>query len=97
MIFKDKREAIYELKKYINKNLIGRYVLIKHNERIFEGILINETKNLFWLEVDNKIKKFVKNCVEIKIENVFLKGTYFIGTLEKRLGLKIDFRENKLL
>ncbi|MEM1988538.1 MAG: hypothetical protein QXR30_04470 [Candidatus Woesearchaeota archaeon] len=97
MIFNEKRDTILELKKYINANLIGKIVTIRYQNKEFNGILINETKNLFVLEIDNKIKKFVKNEIEIKIENHFLKGKYFVGTLEKRLSLEIDYKENKIL
>lgn len=97
MIFDEKRNTILELKKYINVNLIGKKVTIKYQNKEYAGILINETKNLFVLEINDKLKKFLKNEVEIKIENQFLKGKYFLGTLEKRLLLEIDYKENKIL
>jgi RNase P/RNase MRP subunit p29 len=57
----------------IREELIGRHVIIREctdpqwNDKM--GIIIDETKNTFLIEIDNKCKRIVKNTAKFEFED----------------------------
>lgn len=62
--------------------LFGRHVKVYFNQRVFEGIIIDETKNTIKVVVEGKVKIFPKSEIivvdidrKIRIKGVLLEGT----------------------
>jgi RNase P/RNase MRP subunit p29 len=57
----------------IREELIGRHVTIKeckdHEWNNKKGIVIDETKNTFLIEIDNKCKRIIKKTAKFEFED----------------------------
>ena len=65
--------------------LIGEKAEIKFNDKNFKGIIVDETKNMLSLETKNKIRKFIKKTIEIKINNKIIQGKKITKRPEERV------------
>ena len=65
--------------------LIGEKAEIKFNDKTFKGIIVDETKNMLSLEIENKEKKFIKKTIEIKINGKTIQGKNITKRPEERV------------
>ncbi len=54
--------------------LIGKFVEITSNNKKFAGKIIKETQNTVTLRTDEHEKMFIKDKINIKINNIIIKG-----------------------
>ena len=65
--------------------LIGEKAEITFNGKTHKGIIVDETKNMLSLETKNKIRKFIKKTIEIKIKEKIIKGNKITKRPEERV------------
>jgi RNase P/RNase MRP subunit p29 len=72
----------------MKKELIGLKARILFNNREFTGTIINETKNMLYLQTENnQIKKFIKKNTEIHTKNNKIMGKDIIKRPEDRIKM----------
>ena len=69
----------------MKKELIGKKAVIEYNNHMFEGTIINETKNMIWLETEKRSIKIIKQNAIIKIDNQVIQGKQIIKRPEDRI------------
>jgi len=69
----------------MKKELIGKYAEIQYIDKTFKGTIVDETKNMLYLETSKGIKKFIKKNSIIKIKNHVIKGKYITKRPEDRI------------
>ena len=67
------------------KELIGRCAKISYNGKVFEGHIIDETKNMIWLETNAKLIKIIKKNSIIQVNNEIIKGKDIAKRPEERI------------
>jgi RNase P/RNase MRP subunit p29 len=65
--------------------LIGKKTTAEYANILFEGIIIDETKNTVDLETSNGIKKLIKKNAIFKISGQKLNGKYITKRPEDRI------------
>ncbi|RLE47343.1 ribonuclease P protein subunit [Candidatus Woesearchaeota archaeon] len=81
----------------IRKEFVGRILKVKKSKNKalegIEGLIIDETKHLFVIEVDDSVKKVQKDCNIFQIsfdkEAVELDGSLISVSPEDRIKLKV--------
>ncbi|MBD3204601.1 hypothetical protein GF327_10000 [Candidatus Woesearchaeota archaeon] len=73
-------------KNHYREKLIGADAKIAFDNKNFKGKIIDETKNTISLKTpDNKIKKFIKKNIKIKLKNSIIDGKYITRRIEDRI------------
>ena len=75
-------------KNLIRGEFIGELVTIKTHNKIFTGIIIDETKNMFTIKVSEKTKKIIKKNTIIMIKDQKIFGDEVIKRPEDRIKIK---------
>ena len=65
--------------------LIGKQADIENNGKTHKGKIIDETRNMLYLETNNKIKKFIKKTSKITIEWQTINGEKITKRPEDRI------------
>ena len=65
--------------------LIGEKAEITCNDKTYKGMIVDETKNMLSLETKNKIRKFIKKTIEIKINGKIIQGKKITKRPEERV------------
>lgn len=61
--------------KIIKKEIIGKQVSILYNNKVYDGLVIDETKNLFFIKTKEGTKKIIKKDSKIKIQGQTIQGS----------------------
>lgn len=64
---------------------IGKEVKIIYNDKQINGTIIDETKNMLYVETSNGIKKIIKQHAKIEIDTIKFNGNQIIKRPEDRI------------
>jgi len=65
--------------------LIGKKVELVYGKTKYQGIIIDETKNMIVLETRNELKKFIKKTIKIIYQNQEIEGIKITKRPESRI------------
>ena len=69
------------------EELIGLEVKIQYNKKTFEGIIVDETKNMIHLKTKKDIKKLIKKNLIIYTNDKKIKGSKIQKRPEERIKM----------
>lgn len=74
-----------ESDKPYKNNIVGKQVKIQTKDKMFEGKIILETKNMIQIETAEGKKKIIKKKAVITINNIQIKGEKITKRTEDRI------------
>jgi len=72
----------------IKEEFIGKKAEVLYNTENFAGVIVNETKNMIWIETKNGVKKIIKKNAIIKFQDKKISGKKITKRPHERIKLK---------